>query len=118
MGKSGKFEKPKCSWKYKNNLKVYKSPQFIQSFRLFRDFAFDRKPSNLPLPPPKSDEELLKEHRERLKSIITVRKINEIPSNILDEICQSIFGDQGEDTSTIKLVKYVIINKKVYSNLN
>uniref|UniRef100_A0AC34GVQ7 C2H2-type domain-containing protein n=1 Tax=Panagrolaimus sp. ES5 TaxID=591445 RepID=A0AC34GVQ7_9BILA len=102
----GESAKPKCSLKIRKNLKVMRSPGFIQNFRLFRDFSFDRKPSKLP-PPTKSKNDLLKERREKLRQMTTARKTNDIPSQVLDEIATSVFGEKESNADTYNFAKQI-----------
>lgn len=96
------FVRPKCSKKIKNNIKIMKSSDFIQNFRLFRDFSYDRKPL--------SHEKVKKidivaERREKLKLMTTARKTNDIPSELLDAIANSVYGEPPNVSETINFAK-------------
>uniref|UniRef100_A0A914YAJ0 Uncharacterized protein n=1 Tax=Panagrolaimus superbus TaxID=310955 RepID=A0A914YAJ0_9BILA len=103
--KDENFVRPKCSFKIRKNLEVMKSKDFIQNFRMFRDFEYDRKPKPLPQSEEKTEIDLIKERREKLRNMTTARRTNDIPAYILDGIAESLFADEKEDVETMEFIK-------------
>jgi hypothetical protein len=103
--KDENFIPPKCSFKIRKNLEITKSKDYIQNFRMFRDFSYDRKPTVIPQTQEKTEINLIKERREKLKNMTTARRTNDIPSYILDGIAESLFAEDKEDEDTMKFIK-------------
>jgi hypothetical protein len=103
--KDENFVPPKCSFKIRKNLEITKSKDYIQNFRMFRDFSYDRKPTVIPQTQEKTEIDLIKERREKLKNMTTARRTNDIPSYILDGIAESLFAEDKEDEDTMKFIK-------------
>uniref|UniRef100_A0A914Q3K9 Uncharacterized protein n=1 Tax=Panagrolaimus davidi TaxID=227884 RepID=A0A914Q3K9_9BILA len=72
---------------------------------MFRDFSYDRKPTVIPQTQEKTEIDLIKERREKLKNMTTARRTNDIPSYILDGIAESLFAEDKEDEDTMKFIK-------------
>uniref|UniRef100_A0AC34F8A8 C2H2-type domain-containing protein n=1 Tax=Panagrolaimus sp. ES5 TaxID=591445 RepID=A0AC34F8A8_9BILA len=103
--KDENFVRPKISFKIRKNLGVMKSKDYIQNFRMFRDFEYDRKPKPLPKSEEKTEIDLIKERREKLRNMTTARRTNDIPSYILDGIAESLFAEDKEDVETMEFIK-------------